>query len=252
MQQERHLEILRSPPKPLIDRMAVGSFGHGRNRDKGTDKTQFLAALELLAGLVDIVDVEHRDALEALRIGLAEIGDPVVVNAADFGQQLGVQLAVPKEALARLQAGTPHAVLFILGDHVMRVVGALADILPDAEEIDLRGVLEALPGLHHCTQGANLHAAKRPGVIFAAAWRRAPLHPWRAVAKFGLDAGRVHVRWLDNVRIRRNHFERNHLTVSSFAADGLYRSCQIAANPMPPLARTVAATRAGEGFGPRR
>src|SRR5437870_6120 len=119
--------------------MTVGLVRQRRDRDEGADEPQLLDALELLAALVDIIDIEHADALQTLGIGLAEIGDPVVVDAADLGQQFAVWDAVPKEALARLQARPPHAIFFILPDHRVGIVAALADILPDAEKIDLRG-----------------------------------------------------------------------------------------------------------------
>src|SRR5271155_2961059 len=115
--------------------MTIGFVGQWRDRDEGPDEPQLLAPLELLAAHIDIVDVEHADPLQALGIGLAEIGDPVVVDAADLGQQLAVPDAVPEESLARLQARPPDAVLFIFADHRMGVVAALADILPDAEKI---------------------------------------------------------------------------------------------------------------------
>jgi len=40
---------------------------------------------------------------------LAEIGDPVVVDAADLGEELGIRYAIPEEALARLEDRTPDA-----------------------------------------------------------------------------------------------------------------------------------------------
>src|ERR1700758_4729127 len=100
----------------------------------------------------------------------------------------------------------------------MRIVGAFPHILPDAEKIDLRGVLESLPGLHHGSQGADLDAVQHPGVIFAADRGLVPLDPRRALAESGLDPGRVHVRRLDDMRVRRDHFERTHLATSSLAA----------------------------------
>src|SRR5438105_8844054 len=172
--------------------MTIGLVRQWRDRDEGPDEPEFLASLEFLAAHVDVIDIEHADALQALGIGLAEIGDPVVVDAADLGQQLAVRDAVPEEALARLQARTPDAVFFILTDHRVWVVAALADILPDAEEIDLRGVLEALPGLHDRPKGTDLHPVEHPGVIFPAGRGLPPLHLGCSVAEPGLDAPRIH------------------------------------------------------------
>ena len=77
-------------------------------------------ALEFLRRRVGIVDIEHRDALQPVGMRLAEIGDPVVVDAADLGQQLAVRHAVPEQALARLQHRAPDAVLLVFDDHRMR------------------------------------------------------------------------------------------------------------------------------------
>ena len=225
MQQQRQPEILGGPPQAIIDRMAIGLVRQWRDRDEGPDEPQFLAALELLAALVDIVDIEHADALEALGIGLAEIGDPVVVDAADFGQQFAVRDAVPEETLAGLQARAPDPVFFIFADHRIGVVAALADILPDAEEVDLRGVFEALSGLHDGPEGSDLHAAEHPGVVFPASRGLAPLHLRRPVAEPRLDASGIHVGRLDDVRIRRDQLVLRHHTPPPFSpiAFGLWR-----------------------------
>ena len=135
---------------------------------------------------------------------LAEIGDPVVVAAADFAQQLAIRHAVPEKPLARLQHRAPDAVFFVFDEHRSRVVGALADIFPDTEEINLRGVFEALPRLHDGAQRADLLAFQHPGVVFAARRGLAPLHMGRTVAQFGGEPRRVHVRRLDDVGVGRD------------------------------------------------
>jgi hypothetical protein len=40
-------------------------------------------ALQLGDRVVDVVHVDHRDALEPRRIGTAELGEPVVIRAED-------------------------------------------------------------------------------------------------------------------------------------------------------------------------
>src|SRR6516165_868385 len=190
--------------------MAIGLLGLGRHRDKGADQPQFLAPLKLLAALVDIVDIEHTDTLQPLGIGFAEIGDPIIVDAADLGQHFAVRDAVPEEALARLQARPSHPVLFILSDHRMRIVATLADVFPDAEEIDLRGIFETLPRLHHRTQGANLHAIEHPGVVLSPARGLAALHFRRPIAEPRFHAPGIHVWRLNDVRICRNQLVLGH------------------------------------------
>src|SRR6266702_3221919 len=137
---------------------------------------------------------------------LAEIGDPVVVAAADVGEEVAVRDAIPEEPLARLQDRPPDAVFLVFDDHRLGVIGAFADILPEPEEIDLRGVLEALPGLHHRAQRADLLAVEHPGVVVAPAGGLAPFHPRRAVPELWRDAACVHVRRLDDMRVRGDQF----------------------------------------------
>src|SRR5216684_8321205 len=107
------LQILRGCPEPVVDRAAVGLVRLRRDRDERTDQTHLGDPLQLFGTLIRIVDIEHRDALEAPRMRLAEIGDPVVVAAADLRQELAVRDAVPEEALARLQYRPPDAVLLV-------------------------------------------------------------------------------------------------------------------------------------------
>src|SRR5579859_6413108 len=107
---------------------------------------------------------------------LAESGDPVVVDAAEFVEQFAVRHAVPEEAWGRLQQRTPDAVLLILGEHRIGGVSAFADILPDAEKIDRRGILEALPGLDHRAERTDLLPLEHPGVVFTPDRGLAPLH----------------------------------------------------------------------------
>src|SRR5262249_7274726 len=155
--------FLRHRPELVVDGIAIGPLGQWRDGNEGTDKAELLDPFELAAALVDVVEIEHRDALEARRIGLAEIGDPVVVDAADLRQERAVRHAVPEEALARLQNRAPDAVLLVLTQHRIGGVGALTHILPETEEIDLRGIVEALSGLHDGAQGADLHTVENPG-----------------------------------------------------------------------------------------
>ena len=211
MHQEWHVGILCRPPQALVDGMPVGPVRQRRNRDENPDEPQLLAPFELLASFIDIVDIEHADALQTLRIWFAEIGDPVVIGATNRRQQLAVRDAVPEEALARLQARPPDAILFILFDHCVRIVATLAHILPDPEKIDLRGIFKTLPSLHDRAQGADLHAVDDPGVVLSAGRCCPPLHLWRAVAEFGRDAARIHVRRLNDVRIRRDQLVLRHL-----------------------------------------
>ena len=217
MQQQRLLQILRHRPQRVIDRVAIRLVGQRRDRNERADEAHFGAAFELLGAGIGIVDIEHCDALKAARMRLAEIGDPVVVDPADLGQQRAVRNAVPEQPLTGLQHGAPDAVLLVFGQHRLGVVGALADILPKPEKIDLRGVFEALPCLHHRTEGADLHSVEHPGIVIPACGRFASFHARRAIAQLWLEAARVHVRRFDDVGIRRDQPVARHLTPPSVA-----------------------------------
>src|SRR6516164_7910857 len=102
VQQQWHLIVLCRRPQPVVGGIAIGLVGQWRDRDEGADKAELFCPLELSAAFLDIIDIEHRNAFEALGIGLAEIGDPVVVDAADLGQEPAIRQPVPEETLARL------------------------------------------------------------------------------------------------------------------------------------------------------
>ena len=210
VQQQWEPQVLRGPPQAVVDRMTIRAVGQRRDGDEGADQPEPGAALELQRRLLDIVHVEHGDALEPIGKGLAEVGDPVVVDAADGREHGAVGDAVPEETLARLQARAPHAVHLVLLDHRLGIVGAEPDVFPRAEEIDLRRILEPLSGLHHGAQGAGLLTVDEPGVEFAARGRLQPRQTRGPLPEFWLDPGRVEVRRLDDVRIGRDELVRQH------------------------------------------
>src|SRR5436190_1119437 len=72
VQEQWKPEVLRGPPEPVVDRVPIRPLGQRRNGNERPDQPELRAALELLTGVVDVVDVEHGDALEAIGIGLAE------------------------------------------------------------------------------------------------------------------------------------------------------------------------------------
>ena len=85
MQQERVIEVLRRRPEMVVDGIAIRFVRPRRDRNEGADQAHLDAALKLFRGSIGVVDIEHGDALEPARMRLAEIGDPVVVDAADLG-----------------------------------------------------------------------------------------------------------------------------------------------------------------------
>src|SRR5215510_9944548 len=124
--------------------MTIGHVGQGRDGNEGPDQSHPGAAFQFLAGIVYIVYIQHGDTLETIRIGLAEIDDPVVINSADSREELAVWNAIPEQALARLQASAPHTIHFELFDHWVWIVGRPPHVIPNPQEIDLGWVLEPL------------------------------------------------------------------------------------------------------------
>ena len=206
MQEQGDVQVLSRPPESLIDGVAIRPVRHGIHRDESPNESQVCTAFQLLAGIVHIVHIQHRDALQPLGIGCAEVGDPIVVDPADGREQLAIRYPVPEEPLAGLQARTPHPIEFVLLDHGVGVVGGLADVVPDAEEIDVRGIFKSLSGLDHRAEGPHLQPIDKPGIVLSSCRRFPLLHAWRPVSEFRLDATRVHIRWLDDMGIRRDQF----------------------------------------------
>jgi len=206
------VQVLRRPPESLIDGVATRPVRHGIHRNESPNESQVCTAFQLLAGIVHIVHIQHRDALQPLGIGCAEVGDPVVVDPADGREQLAVWDPVPEEPLAGLQARPPHPIDFVLFDHGVGVVGGLADVVPDAEEIDVRGIFKALPGLDHRAEGPHLQPIDTPGIVRSSRRCGSLLHAGRPVPEFRLDAARIHIRWLDDMGIRRDEFVGCHDT----------------------------------------
>ena len=85
--------------------MPIGAVGQRIHRDEGAHQPELDTAFEFLARLVHVIHVQHGNALEPVRVRLAEIRDPVVVGTADVREQGTVGNAIPEEPLARLQAG---------------------------------------------------------------------------------------------------------------------------------------------------
>ena len=70
MQQQRMLEFLGNSPETVISRVAVRLVPVRRDRDERADQAHFGDAFEFGGALVGVIDVEHRDALQPVRVGL--------------------------------------------------------------------------------------------------------------------------------------------------------------------------------------
>ena len=97
---EGHSQVLGRGPQWLVLRQVVGPRLGGIYGDHCPDEAHPGAPLQLLHPGHYVVGVEHGDALEPVGEGLAELGEPVVIDPEDVRQQLAV-----RNAGVELQAG---------------------------------------------------------------------------------------------------------------------------------------------------
>src|SRR5262245_7193211 len=174
--------------------MAIWTVGQGKDRDERPGEPQFGATHEFLAGILDVVHVQHADALEPVGRSPAEVRDPRVVGAAKGREQLAIRQAVPEEALARLKAGAPNAVHLELLEHGVGLVRRLPDVLPQPEKIDGPRVLEPPARLDHRSDRPDAPALEVPGVILPADPGAMALDARSPGAELWLDPALVKIR----------------------------------------------------------
>ena len=104
-------------------------------------------ALQLLRALPDIVQADHRDALEPGRVGAAEVGEPVVVRAEDRGHERGVGHLEVEETLRRVEHLAGHPVEAHVRQVLLGVVAARRHVLEPTERGDGLGGLEPSAGV---------------------------------------------------------------------------------------------------------
>jgi hypothetical protein len=92
--------------------------------DHRARQTQARGALELADAVLDVVQIDHRDALEPRAVGGAEVGEPVVVGAEDRRHQRGVRHPEVEEALGGIEHFARHAVEPHVGQVLLGVVAA--------------------------------------------------------------------------------------------------------------------------------
>jgi hypothetical protein len=83
MQAERQAERRRGRPERLVLGLVVAPVLQGIFGDHRAGEAEAGGALELSDAVPDVVEIDHRDALQPGRIGAAELGQPVVVGAED-------------------------------------------------------------------------------------------------------------------------------------------------------------------------
>ena len=98
MEADRHVELLERVPQRLA-RFVVQMLAVDRvRRADDRDRAQLLhAAARFLDRHPDVVHRDLRGELEALRIGLAVVGGPVVVGARQRRGVVGLQIVVTQD-----------------------------------------------------------------------------------------------------------------------------------------------------------
>ena len=173
----------------------------------------------------DIVKVDHGDTPQTIRKGVAELGQPVVIDPEQDGQQLAVL-----NALVELQAdGWIHQThVYAVGIHVLdmlfRDIGAGSDILYLILKAQSVRVLEAQAGLGGGGRGLDFNALAIPPVAVLSRD-----HSRGAVAKFFIQPRRPQVERFKNMIVRRNDLVLLH-TIPSYG-----KPCLMERTVMPAL-----------------
>ena len=165
-------------------------------------------ALQLPDPVLDVVQVDHRDALEPGGIGAAELGEPVVVGAKDRGHQRRVRHLEVKQPLRGIEDFAGHPV----ERHVLEV---LLGVVPAAEHVfeaplggDRLGGLEPRAGVRdQADPGEDLIRLDHDMVAAVD-----PLDPRRPIAERRIDAGLPQIGRFEHVRVgRENQGQHRHL-----------------------------------------
>src|SRR6516164_2268137 len=196
---DREIEILGRRPERLV----IGMMDHlvvvGVGPNEAAAEAQFLFGKAYLGDReVDRLQWQHRDAEQAIGIGLAIIGEPAVVGAARRSGELGVLNRAGEQAEAWIEEGGVDAVGIHVGDALVRIKPARLSVL-----ILHRVVDDTLPRPDRANPpDAALAVADR--VLFDDEPLLAVLaldDPRRAVAKFRIDVFVPEIQRLEDVPI---------------------------------------------------
>src|SRR5206468_4263481 len=127
---DREIEILGCGPERLV----IGVMDHlvviRVWPDEAAAEAQLLLGKPHLRNReVDRLQRQHRDAEEAVRIGLAVISEPAVIGATDRGGQFRIVDRAGEEAEARIEKGGVDAVGIHVGNALVRIEPAWLAVL---------------------------------------------------------------------------------------------------------------------------
>src|SRR6516162_2735026 len=195
---KRNIQILGRRPQRLVHRIVVPFPLGGINGDHTARQPDLGTALQLLDTLLRIVHVDHGDALKALGLPGAKLGEPVVVSSKNLRQQRTVWHAVEQQT----DCGIDNTHIHVIGIHILEVLRRLVAAAPDF--IEGRGADHLFGRLkpHACLApgGQTDHAVTvaEPPIAIILAHKL-----WDPVLESRLGSARPQIRWLKHVIVRR-------------------------------------------------
>ncbi len=117
VQAQRQVECCGGGPERLVFGLVVAPVLGWILGDHCAREAQSGNAFQLLDRVRDVVQVDHRDALQSGGIGAAELGEPVVVRAKDRGHQQRVRHLEVEEPLRGIEDFTGHPIECAGGTH---------------------------------------------------------------------------------------------------------------------------------------
>jgi hypothetical protein len=149
--------------------------------------------------LLDVVHVDHGDALEPGPIRAAEVGEPAVVRAEDGRHERRVGHLEVEQPLRWIQHLAGRSVEPHVGEVLLGIVPSPMHVLEAPLSRDGLGRLEARAGVGD-EPDAGEHLICLDHELVGAV---DPLHPGRAVPEGRVDPGRPEIGRLEDVRVGR-------------------------------------------------
>ena len=201
VQTQWHVEVLGGSPERLVLGAVVPAVLGGVLGYHAAGQPQLGRPLQLLDSFPNVVQVYHGHALEPVRVGIAELGEPVIVGPEYRGHQLRVGDLEVEKALGRIKHLAGNPVQLHVADVLVRVVSAGVDVFKPAVGRD--GLWSVKPGAgvgDEAYAGDHLVSFNDQMVDVAD-----PLHVGRPVLEPGVDSLCPQVRGLENMGVGGNY-----------------------------------------------
>ena len=208
MQAERQVERRGGGPERLVLGLVVAPVLERILGDHRAGQAEAGGALQLPDPVLDVVQVDHRDALEPGGIGAAELGEPVVVGAKDGGHQRRVRHPEVEEPLRGIEDFAGHPVERHVLEMLLGVVPAAVHVLEAPLGGDGLGRLEPRAGVRdEADPGEDLIRLDHDLVGAVD-----PLHPRRTIPERRIDAGLPQIGRFEHVGVgREDQGQHRHL-----------------------------------------